>query len=135
MTPQELIAANPERACEIAYEAITGETVAIYKRVPALLTSLDDWRPLWEAMDLEFLNTQYWAQLELIKIRENLLRYSEPIHHLEAALRAIEVTCPDCEGRGWHEVCFDGITPEQEPCTCNAGKISAYELLEREGNS
>lgn len=67
---------------------------------PPLATSLDAWRPIWEGMSDE----QLFEYGELLMEASNYCLYDwmcEPIHHLEAALRAsglYEQWERECEG-------------------------------------
>ena len=136
---------------------------------PALLTSLDDWRPLWERMEvlgiahahslieiiLPRANKNEHGYYELIAGEFYLYMVAQPHHHLEAALKTLEDTCPDCEGTGMipcdnpdhgfidvmaatkrgfasgkYQCPACGYSGEV-PCTCNNGKITLYELWER----
>ena len=105
------------------------ERQALVNGNPPLLTSLDAWRPLWEGMSW---SSHILHANALGKVMDNnpFIWKAQPHHHLLASLRTLEDTCDKCEGRGWHEVCLDGITPEQEYCTCNNGKVSLMTIWE-----
>ena len=113
----------------------------------ALLTSLDAWRPLWKRMDERgLLHVQELMEIvdptvrlnehgmyELITGELYLLMLAQPHHHLEAALRTLEDTCPDCLGTMQKPSNPDPSEPGTlDVCTCNNGKITLYEKLERE---
>ena len=96
----------------------------------------------------------------LNKVLLNKRSIPKPIHHLETALRTLEDTCPDCSGSGAIQVqimteggytitadmASDACMPELEgqfmshleadidiePCTCNDGKRTLYELWKEE---
>lgn len=108
---------NKNKACQNCAEAN-----------PALLTSLDAWRPLWGRMSEAQKDTYTYNLSEVIGSFIHM-RYWEPKphHHLEAALRTLEVECPECEGTG--NVRNFGRT---QPCTCTNGKITLYDKWEEE---
>ena len=198
---------HTERACELVYEALTGECWHKYNRSwdgdqwfispnelcskcgtryyvwkgknptvldrrnhnPDLVNSLDAWRLLWERMEyrnyieklMDILGGEFiyhdtsFARYNVVLVWSQFfaLATAQPIHHLEAALRAIEVECPLCKGTK-KVTCADicglddnekcggsaGDCPEFEcslpefptDCTCNNGKITLYEKLEGE---
>lgn len=109
---KELIAKHTERACELVYEALTGKCWHKPNSIdfcdkcgerainPDLANSLDAWRPLWERMDARQ-RANHSIMLHRIKTGSMYVWDSKPIHHLEAALRAIEVECEMCGGRGY----------------------------------
>jgi hypothetical protein len=108
-----------ERACEVVYEEITGECWHKNKKGhrfaafhcgkcktdyteadnPKLATSLDAWRPIWEAMDYKLLHPYFNYLLEIsiadmhkrgIPVpAQHYLFFATPLHHLEAALRML----------------------------------------------
>ena len=92
---------------------------------PDLANSLDAWRPLWERMDA-LQRTNHQIALARIKTGSMYMWDFQPIHHLEAALRAIEIVCPECKGFGRVGFGFS------RPCTCNNGKITLYKKLKGE---
>lgn len=106
-----------------------------------LLISLDAWRPLWERMDIplkEIYDDKLWKTYRA----QGMCFFWELdcYDHLEAALRTLEATCPDCEGTGKKGTmpcqCIRGCDDVVDiKCTCNDGKITLYELLEREVKS
>jgi hypothetical protein len=107
-----------ERACEAVYEAITGKCWHGFPAVcyhddicnkcgdrlyiwkdgalarsnvnPPLSTSLDEWRPLWEAMTPEQLE-EHWNHLCDTAAKRRYIWMAEAIDHLEAALRALDL--------------------------------------------
>ena len=87
-----------ERACELVFKAIMKRDTAKHSIADAwsLANSLDAWRPLWERMDA-LQRTNHQIALARIKTDSMYMWDFQPIHHLEAALRAIEVECPECE--------------------------------------
>ena len=108
---------------------------------PALLTSLDAWRPLWDKL-IEIGLDRYYSGTLLQEVATTeggrFLWCAYPHHHLEAALMTLEDTCPDCEGCGEIEHDTGGVNPwgdpitALQPCTCNDGKRTLYELWKRE---
>lgn len=104
---------------------------------PDLLESLDAWIPLWERMS-DYQIDRMHDMLTSIVCGNAFLAYSwlaKPHHHVEAALRTLEVECPECRG--------DGVLPDYEmpdpiakvniggtvkSCTCGTGKQTLYEL-------
>ena len=146
-----------ERAMELVYEALTGECwhgeglircpkCGAYDGFQidpdgspcnlALLTSLDAWRPLWERMSQDHKLTN--------RFRDKLERYAplnfwlaQPHHHLEVALRTLEVECPDCGGEGRIDITHEqssyhrgNIGKHYKSCTCTNGKIPLWDIWE-----
>jgi len=127
----------------------------------ALLTSLDAWRPLWEMMNklkdrtlirgysvnltkvlhADESNTNppliFNAQaddtpmpsIEIMFAHQYLL--AQPHHHLEAALRTLEVECPECEIKYDHKGYITDLPTK--PCICanTNGKITLYDKWEK----
>jgi len=101
---------------------------------PTLLTSLDAWRPLWERMDVEQKIT-HQKNLTLIWCDNPVEVFyweTTPHHHLEAALRTLEVECPECEGTGNSYSKTRDVTKRHIPCTCTNGKITLMDKWEKE---
>ncbi len=110
---------------------------------PDLANSLDAWRPLWERMD-EQLEYAYHCVLSEIALKTGIPTWKlQPIHHLEAALRAIEVDCDRCKATGLiprHDCEYNFETEMAacpahcscNACTCNKGMRTLWEQLERE---
>lgn len=106
---------------------------------PPYHKSLDAWIPVWEKIredkDAELL----YMGILIAHPDTRPLIACKPHHHLEAALRMLDVMCEKCEGSG--EKC-EKICPQPhyvrgkkckhfgKPCsicTCTDGKINAYE--------
>ena len=137
------------RAMELVYEKLTGECwhrwdttpneegiidracikcghkvmlwgEAIITPNPDLANSLDAWRPLLNALPHDvFIRVK-----KRVDARGKLP--DEPMELLEDVMREVEVTCHICCG-------LDSILIEEDrDCTCNNGKITLWEKLERE---
>lgn len=95
---------------------------------PALLTSLDAWRPLLNALPTDV----FFRVNKRVKARGKLP--DEPTELLEDVMLELEDTCPECQGRGFimfGRMLHDGYE-HKDPCTCNNGKISLYTIWEGE---
>ena len=126
---------------------ICGKCGAEYNlKNPPLLHSLDPWRPLWEGMTpLQRVNHN--IKLSQIQTGSMYMWDFQHHHHLEAALRTLEDTCPECEGFGWickvNGLCSynlktpgkgcatkDPCEEGKKKCTCNNGKVPLYTIWE-----
>ena len=148
----ELLEQHGERACELVVSNIMPQGklsdeefkmwVEGWLLSHDLLTSLDAWRPLWELMT-PVQRANHSMALGGIKTGSLYKWDSEPHHHLEAALRAIEDACPNCApwgSKGKRGVrLLAGIATQQSDaytdCTCNNGKRTLYDIWEREINT
>ena len=143
-----------ERACELVVRALFPRGSMNDAQFKAwiggwlsgrdLFHRIDAWRRLWERMgELGLLHAQELMEIvdptvrlnehgmyELITGELYLLMLAQPHHHLEAALRTLEDTCPDCEGSGSLPQTLPD--PDGEPCTCNDGKRTLYDILTRD---
>ena len=102
---------------------------------PDLLHSLDAWRELWEMYEYKLKHAMNLHQA----IPGNLCPWeAQPHHHLEAALRTLEDTCPECGGTGNKESFIEDYPAigyrfkgRVDFCTCTDGKVDLYKLWER----
>ena len=99
---------------------------------PDLMT-LDAWRiHIWPVM-----SDEQWLKYSgnLIPIIIGKHRFAEPIHHIEAALRAIPAMCPDCQGSGeiYRGFKQEGLAETYfDPCTTCQSGYNAWQALGRE---
>ncbi len=149
---------------DVSYScAKCGESSYSIRVLPDLANSLDAWRPLWERMlkrPLEkpdiiapyqehLFNRKHDTRVNVGSAAVTCALFAQPIHHLEAALRAIEVEC-ECSIQGVPGLCASECDtlpackscdkdPDATDCTpeitcplCNKGMITLWDKLERE---